>query len=41
VSARLERSTMLRNCVDDGSIRIVGIVFRLTSGDIEFHVTEG
>jgi len=41
VSALLDRSPTLRTSVDEGSIRIVGIVFRLTSGDIEFHVTEG
>ncbi len=41
VNALLERSPTLRKAVDDGLIRIVGIVYRLSTGDIEFHATVG
>ncbi|VTU02049.1 carbonic anhydrase : Carbonic anhydrase OS=uncultured Desulfobacterium sp. GN=N47_A08030 PE=3 SV=1: Pro_CA [Gemmataceae bacterium] len=37
----LERSETLKKYVDDGQLRVVGIVYRLSSGDIEFHATAG
>lgn len=41
VNAILERSETLKKYVDDGQLRVVGIVYRLSSGDIEFHATVG
>lgn len=41
VHVLLERSPSLRKAVDDGLVRVVGIVYHLSTGDIEFHATVG
>ncbi|MCE9562659.1 MAG: carbonic anhydrase [Planctomycetes bacterium] len=37
----LERSDTLRKAVDDGLVRVVGVVYELSTGDIKFHATIG
>lgn len=41
VKVLLERSPSLQKAVDDGLVRVIGVVFRLSTGDIEFQASIG
>jgi carbonic anhydrase len=41
VDVLLKRSTFLRESVDNGVLRVIGLVYDLASGDLDIQRTEG